>query len=225
MEYAIRRRLHHAAYLLHDVNLSVTEVGSRGWLRGPVPFLEAFQEGARRGSARLSPEAHAPAEVARRMRPSFSFQCNPGREKSAQGSERARLSARVAAARRVRAPFVPSAYFLEERFGHVLSPPFVCGEICLSLLHRSCQRSLELRYLLTGIRYVITCKPVSESLPPSNGLLQLNRRGMQSHTRLPLPKSRNQASKIFVFLFMIETFRPHRRVFHIETFLPNCPTQ
>jgi AraC-like DNA-binding protein len=27
MEYALRRRLHHAAYLLHDVNLSVTEIG------------------------------------------------------------------------------------------------------------------------------------------------------------------------------------------------------
>ncbi len=27
MEYALRRRLHPAAYLLHEVNLSVTEVG------------------------------------------------------------------------------------------------------------------------------------------------------------------------------------------------------
>jgi AraC-like DNA-binding protein len=44
MEYAIRRRLHHAAYLLHDVNLSVTEIGRAVGYEDLFHFSKLFKK-------------------------------------------------------------------------------------------------------------------------------------------------------------------------------------
>jgi AraC-like DNA-binding protein len=44
MEYAIRRRLHHAAYLLHDVNLSVSEIGRAVGYEDSFHFSKLFKK-------------------------------------------------------------------------------------------------------------------------------------------------------------------------------------
>lgn len=44
MEYAIRRRLHHAAYLLHDVNLLVTKIGRAVGYEDLFHFSKLFKK-------------------------------------------------------------------------------------------------------------------------------------------------------------------------------------